>query len=96
MNYLQALAQEIRAEVAEDVIPHDETAELFLIYAGLLLAKGSAVTAEDVHNAWAVWMTSQNPEHESTRPFSDLDPEAQREDRPFVDAIIEVAHRLGL
>lgn len=87
MNYLDQLASEIRANVAADLLPADDTAVLFRLYAALALAKGEAVDAEDVHNAWAAWMSGQDPEHRSIKPFDELDRETQRADEPFVLAI---------
>lgn len=53
MTYLHDLAREIRDEVPDDAQPDADTADLFLLYAVLLLAKGDAVDREDVHNACA-------------------------------------------
>jgi hypothetical protein len=64
---------------------------LFRLYALLALAKGVEVTAEDVHNAWAVWMSGENPGHQSLRRFTDLDAETRASDEPFVEAIRSVA-----
>jgi hypothetical protein len=60
---------------------------LFLIYASLALAKGSEVDRRDVHNAWAAWMASRNPDHESIRPYEELSAQTKEEDDPFVAAI---------
>ena len=66
---------------------------LFRLYALLALAKGQALTARDVHNAWAVWMQESDPSHHSIRPFDELDAETQAADEPFVEAIKVVARR---
>jgi hypothetical protein len=91
MTYIDVVAREIRSAVRQDAVPAEDTADLFRLYAVLLLAKGDAVTREDVHNAWVAWMLARNERHESLVPFSDLDPQTQVEDAPFVDAIREVA-----
>jgi hypothetical protein len=94
-NYLLSIATAIREAVPSDKLPEaeTETEELFLFYAVLALAKGERVEAEDVHNAWAAWMTLKDPTHESIKPYSELSAEVQRDDRPFLAAIREVASR---
>src|SRR5688500_7524491 len=69
MNYLEAIAQGVRQAVPHDALAEEETADLFLAYAVLLLAKDGQVTREDVHNAWVAWMVGKGEEHESMRPF---------------------------
>jgi hypothetical protein len=96
MTYLDELAAEIRRQVPEDALPGDDTGTLFRIYALLALAKGTAVTAEDVHNAWAVWMNELDPDHRSIKPFRELDEDTQASDEPFVKAIRAVATHLSL
>jgi len=87
MSYLTELADAIREEIDPSVLPTSESASLFRIYAVLALAKGSAVTAEDVHNAWVAWMSDRDPDHPSIRPFDQLPSDVQTQDEPFVDAI---------
>ncbi len=93
MTYLHDLALAIRNEVPEDLQPDEDTTDLFLLYAVLLLAKGEAVGREDVHNAWAAWKLIHGEEHESVRPFAELSAETQDEDSPYVTAIRRVAER---
>lgn len=95
MSYITEIAQAIRREVDPSLLPSDDTDSLFNTYAVLALAKGTAVTAEDVHNAWAAWMSARQPDHPSIQPFSALTAAVQREDAPFVDAIHTVAARLA-
>lgn len=61
--------------------------DLFRLYALLALTKGIGTTAEDVHDAWAVWMVQRGEGHQSVRPFSELDATTRAEDRHFVEAI---------
>jgi hypothetical protein len=90
MSYLDELAVRIRDEVPES--HRGETAlDLFRLYAVLALAKGEAVQASDVHNAWAAWMQEREPDHEALRPFEELDKETREADYPFVLAIRAVA-----
>ena len=93
--YLEELAQEIRDQVSPAALPDADTDSLFLLYAVLLLAKGEATSAEDVHNAWACWMVSRGEAHPSLVPFSSLDAETRAEDSPFVVAIRSVARSRG-
>lgn len=70
-----------------DQLPDGDTAPLFRLYAVLVLAKGSATTAEDVHSAWSAWMAGVDPAHKSIVPFANLPPDVRREDDVFVRAI---------
>jgi hypothetical protein len=94
VSYLDELAAQIAREVPSEMLPRRDTALLFRLYALLMLAKGTAVTATDVHNAWAIWMQEADPGHPAIRPYEDLDPTAQASDEPFVAAIKTVAGRV--
>ena len=91
MTYLDSLAGAIRKAVPAEALPDEDASDLFLLYAVLLLAKGEAVTREDVHNAWVAWMESKGEKHESMVPFAELPLETKGEDSPFVLAIRTVA-----
>ena len=93
MTYLDALAADIKAAVPPDALPEEDTKDLFVLYAVLLLAKGEDVTGADVHNAWVAWMEARGQEHESMVSFSELPSETRGEDSPFVLAIRKVARR---
>lgn len=94
VNYLTELGQAIRREIDPKVVPEGNTDSLFRLYAVLALTKSTAVTAEDVHNAWAAWMSDQDPTHEAIQPYNALRSNVRREDQPFVEAIRAVASRL--
>lgn len=94
MTYLDELAIEIERQVPDELLPDEDAAPLFRLYALLALAKGRAVTAIDVHNAWAAWMQERDPGHRSIKPFDELDADTQAADEPFVRAIRTVADRL--
>jgi hypothetical protein len=94
MSYLSEIATLIRAEVSPAIIPPDSD-YLFVIYALLLLTKGSKVSEEDVHNAWCAWMSVKDPNHESLVPFDQLDQKTKDMDTPFVAAIRKVSASLS-
>jgi hypothetical protein len=93
MTYLDDIAASIREAVPKEALPSEDTTDLFLSYAVLLLAKGEDVTREDVHNAWVAWMLAEDEEHESLVPYAELPSATQAEDSPFVIAIRTVAKR---
>jgi hypothetical protein len=92
MNYLQQIAERVRRELPADAMP-DDSAELLLMYAVLVRAKGRSTTLEDVHDAWSAWMTLRHEEHESLVPFVDLPSGVGEKDEPFLRAIHAAAQR---
>ena len=86
MTYIRELAESIRNEVDDGLVP-DDADVLFLLYAVLARTKGAQVTAPDVHDAWAAWKEICGADHESAVPFEELAKHVQAEDQPFVDAI---------
>jgi hypothetical protein len=93
MNYIDALAHEIRGEVPDGALPQENTDDLFRVYAVLLLSKGAEVTRGDVHDAWVAWMTMRGKHHVSMVPFDELDVVTRDEDSIFMKAIRRVAAR---
>jgi hypothetical protein len=91
LNYLDELGERIRARVPRSELPEEDTRTLFRIYAVLLLAKGTEVTAADVHNAWAAWMLQINPSHDAIVPYMELEGDLAAGDLPYVEAIRAVA-----
>jgi hypothetical protein len=95
MNYVEQLAEEIYVAVHNDPMPESERL-LYLFYAGLALAVGTSVTAEQVHDAWSAWACWQRPKHPCLRPFADLAPPIRQRDESYADAIrIVMARRAG-
>lgn len=93
-SYLERDADLIREFLPVGVEAPDGSDDLFLVYAVLLRAKGAETRASDVHDAWSAWMLGVEPEHESIRPFSELDAETRDEDGPYLAAIRAAArHR---
>ncbi len=96
MTYLEELADQIRNAVSHDALPGEDTTDLFVMYAVLLLAKGDQVSREDVHNAWVAWKIARGRQHESMVPFAELPADTQAEDSPFVVAIRRVARNANI
>ncbi len=93
-SYIADIAAQIRATVPPELLPAGDTDELFLIYAVLVLAKGDRVDPRDIHNAWAAWMSTEDPSHESIVPYEELPADVLREDTPFLNAVRKVARDL--
>lgn len=91
MNYLDSLADQIRQELDPDLRPEARGAELFRLYALLVLVAGQQCTLENVHDAWSTWTAAEDPEHEALIPFGQLSREAQLKDTPYLSAIHRVA-----
>jgi hypothetical protein len=73
------------------LLPDEEGVDdLFRLYALLARFKGQTVTSEDVHDASSLWMLRQDDDHSSLNPQR-ARPSTRREDRPFADAIRDVA-----
>lgn len=87
MNYIETLAQNIHA-IANDGYPYEGSEELYRIYAVLALTTGANTTLENVHDAWAAWRATTNPDHKSLVPFAKLSDEVKEIDRPYCKAII--------
>lgn len=96
MNYLDKLASEIQRTAEPESVPPDDDLPLYRLYALLCLVKGSAVTDEDVHNAWAAWASDHDPDSQHLKPFKELSLSVQRKDVMYVDAIHQVAKGLKL
>lgn len=88
VNYIEAIAERIKNNLAPDILPENSHA-LLLMYAVLARAKGTETTTEDVHDAWTAWMSMQGKQHESSVPFEELPADVQREDEPFLRAILD-------
>jgi hypothetical protein len=91
MNYLDQIADEIHRAAHGDAEIDPDDLPLYRIYAVLALAKGTKVTAEDVHDAWSAWCAGTQPNHRSIVPFEELSPRVQSMDEPYVAAIRRVA-----
>jgi len=94
MTYIDEISGRVRDALPAQARPNDDAEALYRLYALLALTTGTATTLENVHDAWSVWMSTQEPSHESLIPFASLDPATRAEDQPYVDAICQVAHQL--
>jgi hypothetical protein len=101
MNYIDNLAFRVYAKTlpeSPEPITVDVAADywpLYRAYAVLALAKGAAVTSEDVHDAWSAWQAGINTAHPSLIAFDELRPEIRALDAPYRDAIHAVAAELA-
>ena len=92
MTYFDQTARAIRERIPAELLPDECGIDaLFRLYALLVRVKGGAVTAEDVHDAWSIWMLGQHADHESIKPYAELDQSKREADHPFLDAIHAVA-----
>lgn len=91
MNYLEHLAHAIAKRCSSDYERGDRYELLWLIYAVLCQSLGTAVTNEQVHDAWSAWQTVSDPFHRSALPFDLLSPAVQELDTEYRDAIRWVA-----
>lgn len=90
-TYLDRLSERIRKNIPPGAHVPEGSDELFLLYALLAAVKGVTVEAQDVHDAWVLWMRLKGESHAAMVPFGDLDDETQREDEPFLTAILTTA-----
>lgn len=95
-SYLDKIAIELRHNADPKAAQSNEDLPLYRIYAVLLLAKGKAVVAEDVHNAWVAWASEYNSGSRNLVPFKELPLEVQLKDQPFVKIIHQIAERIQL
>lgn len=95
LSYVLEIAESLRSEVPQDILPEGDTDLLFLMYAVLVLTVGQDVRPKHVHDTWSAWMTYQDSSHESIKPFDQLSIGTREEDQPFVNAIRRVSLRLS-
>ncbi len=95
MTYLDDDAALIRAALHSDAASPENSDSLFRFYAVLLRVRGEQVSLADVHDAWSAWRVMDDPAHPAIVPFEELPPEKQEQDRPYLNAIQDVARRRG-
>lgn len=77
-------------------LPRELPAGLVDLYALLVLRSGVRTSREDVHDAWAVWQSRENPAHPSILPLDQLGDNVQASDDPYVEAVQAAAHDLNV
>lgn len=85
MNYIQEIIEQLNAKLPG----LDPT--LINFYALLVQVRPFNCSLENVHDAWAIWKNTTNPNHKSLIPFEDLSVEVQDLDHKYMVAIREVA-----
>ncbi len=90
---VRKLAEQIleAADVDRATLPEHGSQELFFAYAQLALRKGKLVTDQDVHDTWARWAKTYEPQSRYIVPFEKLPEFIQAKDAPFAQAIRHVA-----
>ena len=85
-NYIDKIERILASKIKVDK-------PLMNLYVLLVLVKGTKVTLEDVHTAWASDKNMSCKEHYSLKPFSKLTKEMQDKDLEYVNAIRETAKK---
>jgi len=91
VTYIDDLAGRVEDAIPPELRPREDAQRLYRLYALLVLVRGEQVTAEDVHDAWSVWMTERHSGHRSLVPFVELAQDVRESDQPFVESIRQVA-----
>ena len=92
MNYIDDIALRVKAEYEKSAGKKTSSPmELLRIYAGIVANNGVEATWVTVHNGWAVWRATTNPENKNLVPAKDLEPDEIVKDDPWVSAIRAVA-----
>ena len=87
-NYIE----KVRADLAKRI---DVEPALLDLYTLLVFTRGTYVTWEDVHDAWAIWRNATQPTHQSIVPFDDLSKRVQAMDQEYADAIKATAREIN-
>ena len=90
-TYLEAIAQQIRAEVSDVEVPSGDTQALFRVYAVLCLTLGTRTTAQTSTMRGSPGCSSVISNHPSLLPVDELDKPIADSDEPFAVAIRHVA-----
>jgi hypothetical protein len=93
--YLDQTADAIREHIPSHRIPSDDSVNLLRLYAVLLRAKGSRTTQSDVHDVWAAWISTKDPDHRSLVPYEALDEATKHQDSVYARAIRIAAAKVG-
>lgn len=87
MTYVEELVADLEVRLPWGQVEAEERRIISCFYALLVLSKGTAITAEDVHDAWATAMTARRAAHRSLVPYRDLDDRSRSKDEPFAKVL---------
>jgi hypothetical protein len=87
-NYARAALDAVHAKM-----PHLDP-DMIALYALLVIVKGEDASLHDVHDAWALWQATTNPDHRNLVPLEFLTEAQQQLDRPFLEAVVAIAREL--
>lgn len=91
-TYVEA-ARAALLDASEESYESEDERRLLDLYTLLVMVKGEDVTLEDIHDAWAVWRSRTQADHDSIVPFSGLSAEVQSYDEPYAEAVRAAAPR---
>jgi hypothetical protein len=94
VNYVDTVIDRLHKALADIDPTASIQPELAPLYALLVLTRGDLTTLSDVHDAWALARTATRPDHPDLVPFAELDEGVAEWDRPFMQAIHQVAQNL--
>lgn len=96
MSYAQDAYDALYGQITEEGEDLDQQdSVLALLYATLVLVKGTETTLEDVHDAWSVWASRYEPWRKSIVPMGELPEWVQEYDRPYMEAIHAAAKEVA-
>jgi len=90
-NYYSRLREAVRTRIlaADQNLTNDTPRldHLIDLYTLVAADRGIYIDRESVHNAWAVWIATTNPDHPDLIPFDQLTPDRQALDERYAAAI---------
>src|SRR5690554_6744924 len=91
-NYIQQAKEVVKISLEEHGLGGCSD-DLINFYTLLVLTEGSwtALTDEDIHDAWSVWQNISNPDHKSIVRFKYLEPDIKKLDAPYTNALNDAA-----
>lgn len=91
MNYVEKVREQLKKRIEDYPEWGERKEELLDLYALLTITKGRETTMEDIHDAWSLWTNREDPTHQSLVPFIQLAPDIAAYDRPYMEAVHDVA-----
>lgn len=90
-SYIEEVQEALHLRVDDYDQWGENPSRLLDLYALLVVTKGEQTTLEDIHDAWALHTSRINPEHRYLVPFNELPEDVAEYDRPYLEAVHEVA-----